>query len=215
MLAANVKAQDEWQSLYEPATIEDSKLGELKYRWMKPEGLQAEDKTLKYPLVMFLHGAGERGDDNQAQLKHCAVEFTKPLQRKQHPSFVVFPQCPQNEKWAEVDWSRREIDFAEEPGRVMALVFKLVDELAEKYPIDRERLYVGGLSMGGYGTWHAVGLKPKMWAAAIPICGGADLSWSERIKETPVWTFHGDADRAVPVENTRQIVADCKGQTHP
>jgi predicted peptidase len=95
----------------------------------------------------------------------------------------------------------------------MRLVYQLIDQLLVDQPIDRERLYIAGLSMGGYGTWHAVGLRPKFWAAAIPVCGGADLDWAEKLSDTPLWVIHGDKDQAVPVENSRRIVAKLR-QSH-
>ena len=177
--------------------------GELPYRLLKPIDYDAQKK---YPLVGFLHGAGERGDDNERQLVLGGRNLSDEALRRRHPAFVIFPQCPAEKKWVEVPWSAAAHKAPEDPGDTMRAVFALVDSLQQEFPIDPDRIYGVGLSMGGYGTWDVLQRKPELYAAAIPICGGGDPAKVEGFKSTPVWTFHGDADAIVPVARTRDMV---------
>ncbi|MGD0900402.1 MAG: PHB depolymerase family esterase [Thermoguttaceae bacterium] len=175
----------------------------LPYRLLKPAGY---DPQKKYPLVLFLHGAGERGDDNQAQLKHMVRIFAAKENREKYPCFVLVPQCPKNEKWSDVNWGASTSLQPEKPSRPLALAVALIGELEKKYGIDPARRYVMGLSMGGYGTWDAVVRYPGMFAAAVPVCGGGDETQAPRIAKLPIWVFHGDKDPAVKTVRSRNMV---------
>lgn len=175
----------------------------LLYRLLSPK---QREPGKKYPLVLFLHGAGERGDDNQAQLKHVVGIFVTPENREKYPCFVLAPQCPAGRKWAEVDWSAPTHRQPENPSAPMALTLKLIDQLVAEEPIDPARCYVMGLSMGGYGTWDVLARQPERFAAAVPMCGGGDETTAERIAHIPIWNFHGDKDPAVRVERSRRMV---------
>lgn len=168
------------------------------------------DADQKYPLVIFLHGAGERGTDNRAQLVHCTGKFLEPDVRKEFPCFVIAPQCPQGQRWVEVDWGLDRHDMPEQPSEPLALVTQLVDQLQMNLPIDSRRIYVMGLSMGGYGTWDLVCRQPSRFAAAVPICGGADEAQAPRIAKVPVWAFHGDKDTVVKPERSRRMIEALK-----
>ena len=180
----------------------------LPYRLFKPEGAAAGRKL---PLVLFLHGAGERGDDNQAQLKHGVATFVKPESQAAFPCFVVAPQCAGNDKWADVEWGALSHRQAEKPTESMRRVLELVPALLKEFPVDPKRLYVTGLSMGGYGTWDLVLRQPALWAAAVPVCGGADDSKAALIAKIPVWVFHGGNDGVVKTARSRSIVEALKG----
>ena len=143
------------------------------------------------PLVVFLHGSGERGSDNQLQMER-ALWFAEPRVQDKHPSFILAPQCPL-ERW----WS---------PDLQIKQVRAIIDGLIEKYPIDIERIYVTGLSMGGFGTWEMLYSNPGMFAAAAPVRGGYDPARASALVTVPTWVFHGDADEAVLVENSRTMV---------
>lgn len=175
----------------------------LKYRLLKPADY-TEGK--KYPVVVFLHGAGERGDDNVKQLVHGAKQFATPERRKEFPAFVIAPQCPTGKRWSEVDWSKDTSVLPENPSDAMGLVKDLLDEMIENSQVDTKRIYITGLSMGGYGTWDAIARYPNFFAAAIPICGGGDPNTVEKFKNTPIWCFHGDEDQAVKVGRCREMV---------
>lgn len=175
----------------------------LRYRLFTPEPATAAGRL---PLVLFLHGAGERGDDNAAQLKHGAVEFHS--RQATHPCLVLVPQCPAGNKWVEVDWGGAggAGTFPAEPSLPLRLTLEVVDGLIAAGKIDPDRVYVTGLSMGGYGTWYAAGMPGSRFAAAAPICGGGDPAWAKRYVGLPVWAVHGDDDRAVPVGRSREMI---------
>jgi predicted peptidase len=175
----------------------------LPYRLLKPAGYDAHKK---YPLVLFLHGAGERGDDNKAQLRHMVPIFAAKENREKFPAFVVAPQCPNGQKWSNVDWGALTSRQTEKPTWPMAQAIALLKELEKTYSIDTARLYVMGLSMGGYGTWDAVSRHPEMFAAAVPVCGGGDETQAARIAKLPIWVFHGGSDTTVKTVRSRNMV---------
>lgn len=179
----------------------------LNYRFLTPDKIAANQK---YPLVLFLHGAGERGDDNTRQLIHGLPEFIKPENRKDFPCFAVAPQCPAERKWAEVDWSKTEHNMTEEWSIPLGLTRELLHQIIQDYPVDTNRLYITGLSMGGYGTWDYIQREPGFFAAAVPVCGGADENYADRLTKLPIWAFHGDQDRAVPVIRTTRMIEAIK-----
>src|SRR5262249_5923284 len=144
---------------------------ELPYRLMKPEGY---DASKKYPLVIFLHGAGERGTDNEKQLVHGVPQFASKENREKYPCFLIAPQCPDKQSWVNVDWSAEPHTIPKEPAESAKLVLNLIQSLQKEYSVDPKRIYITGLSMGGYGTWDLLARKPELFAAAVPICGGGD-----------------------------------------
>lgn len=186
----------------------------LPYNILKPEGYSislqdGQEKILDertFPLVLFLHGAGERGIDNEKQIIHINKLFLDSANMSNYPAFVIAPQCPENKRWVEVDWSAKSHIIPLEPSWAMKNVMKLIDSLIELYPIDTTRIYVTGVSMGGYGTWDIISRDPEKFAAAIPICGGADENMAAKIKNIPVWVFHGSNDKVVPVSRARNMV---------
>lgn len=181
----------------------------LGYRLLKPEPY---DPAQKYPLVLFLHGAGERGTDNAIQVRIGAELFIKPDVRARFPCFVLAPQCPPEQKWADIDWT---IDAPKQPEKLspsMALAVGAVDEVSKEFSIDPDRLYVTGLSMGGYGTWDLATRMPEKWAAAVPICGGGDPTVAPNAKALAIWAFHGMEDKIVKVVRSRSMIAALKSE---
>ncbi|MEM7475578.1 MAG: prolyl oligopeptidase family serine peptidase [Planctomycetota bacterium] len=193
--------------LFEPRSYADKDGKVLNYRLLKPFEY---DPTEQYPLVIFLHGAGERGGDNTAQLKHGMADFCNPQRRSQMKCYVLAPQCPKDQKWADVDWRQDTVTLPESISPSLKLVFEVVDSMLQDAAIDKNRVYITGLSMGGYGTWDALYRRPDFFAAALPVCGGADPKTAATIKHIPVWCFHGDQDRAVKVEFSRDMIAALK-----
>lgn len=184
----------------------------LLYRLFVPKGFDAKDAKKKYAMILFLHGAGERGADNDRQLLHADVlNFVTAKYAAKHPAFVVAPQCPTAEKWVDVNWWQKPYHKTpEKPAESMRLTLELMDSLQKEFPIDADRVYVTGLSMGGYGTFDALVRRPGYWAAAVPLCGGADDSRAKDFAQVPIWIFHGNKDGAVPVERSRSIVEALK-----
>ncbi|MEQ8789293.1 MAG: prolyl oligopeptidase family serine peptidase [Pirellulaceae bacterium] len=181
--------------------------GELPYRLLAP---REYDAARQYPLVLFLHGAGERGADNQKQLIHGMGDFLRDEIRGKYPCFVVAPQCPQNKQWVAVPWSADEHTMPKTPSTPLRQAVELVDALTKEFSIDEDRLYVTGLSMGGFGAWDAVQRHPQKFAAAAPVCGGGDAALAKTIAGVPIWAFHGDQDNAVKVKRSRDMIEALK-----
>ncbi len=158
-----------------------------------------------YPLVVFLHGAGERGDDPSVLTRHFFPTMLSEEYRTRFPCFILAPQCPEEQRWGRLDWKTGEI--ADETTAPLAAAAVLVDAALEEFPIDRDRLYLTGLSMGGYGTWEWAASDPELWAAAAPICGGGLLGDAAAMKNLPLWVAHGGADDVVPPQSSREMVA--------
>jgi predicted peptidase len=192
------------QEQYEGRVFAPKEGQQLKYRLLMPKDYSPEG-TQTYPLVLFLHGAGERGDDNMKQLIHGTKEFVKEENRQKYPCFVVVPQCPNDKRWVEVDWT---LDSHQQPEESISLELtrELLANLQKMFRIDSKRLYVTGLSMGGFGTWDLVTRTPDVFAAAVPICAGADESLASRLTKLPIWAFHGEKDTVVKVERSRRMV---------
>ncbi|TAI46692.1 phospholipase [Flagellimonas allohymeniacidonis] len=187
----------------------------LPYRLLLPANF---DANRKYPLILVLHGSGERGNDNEAQLVHGSSLFLKKEIREDYPALVVFPQCAAGSSWSKVDvegdMPNREFIFYEdaEPTKDMFLLEGLIKELKKNFRIKRDQMYVGGLSMGGMGTFELVRRNPKMFAAAFPICGGANPAISKRLRKLDWWVFHGDADQVVPEKCSADMVKTMKAE---
>lgn len=167
-------------------------------------------KEIKYPLVVFLHGAGERGNENKNQLIHGIKILETKENRAKYQCFVVAPQCPKNKRWAEVDWTLSSHKITEKISEPLDATIQLIDYMIENYPIDTNRIYITGLSMGGFGTWDAICRFPNRFAAAVPICGGGDEKETPKISHIPIWTFHGAKDRVVKVSRSRNMVNSLK-----
>lgn len=156
----------------------------VRYLLSLPEGYATSKQA--YPLLIFLHGAGERGNDLERVKVNGPPRYLKEGQK--YPFIVVSPQCPDGEIW-----------------NVDALSGMLSD-LEKKHRVDRDRIYLTGLSMGGYGTWEWAGLEPKRFAAIMPICGGGSRMWSLNLAGLPIWCAHGDADTVVPISESRSMI---------
>jgi predicted peptidase len=142
----------------------------------------------KWPLILFLHGAGERGDDLELVKKHGIPKIVE--QQSDLPFIVVSPQCPDETTW----WDHQRTLKA------------LLDEIVANYAVDTARIYLTGLSMGGYGTWGLAMAYPKLFAAIAPICGGGFPEFVSQLKDVPVWAFHGAEDNAIKLEVGQRMV---------
>lgn len=183
----------------------------LLYRQYVTPGLPANTKV---PLVILLHGAGERGNDNLSQMLHGFGAIVSYSQTKKMPLVLIAPQCPKGKQWVDTPWVLVAHRMPPQPSESMELAMGLLEDRCKTLPIDLKRIYITGLSMGGYGTWDFVQRKPELFAAALPICGGGDTTLAWKIRNVPIWTFHGSADDIVPVDRSRSMVSalwTCKG----
>jgi len=144
------------------------------------------DEQETWPLLLFLHGGGERGDDLELVKMHGPPKLI--AAGKHFPFIVVSPQCPKERSW--------------EPLELMVLV----DAIVKKYRVDADRIWVTGLSMGGFGSWRLAAYAPQQFAAIVPICGGGETYWAKRFPHLPVWAFHGAKDVGIPVERSQAMV---------
>lgn len=171
----------------------------MPYRLYVPENY---DKQKKYPLVLYLHGGGGRGDDNLKQIEggngYIVDLLVARSSQVKNPSIVVVPQSP-GEGWVGYD--------SVTATSYLMLVLELISDLESSYSIDVNRRYVLGQSMGGFGTFAIITMKPKMFAAAVPVCGGGDESKGGEIAHIPIWLFHGEMDQSVNVLRSRNMVA--------
>jgi predicted peptidase len=179
----------------------------MPYRLFRPTGT-----TGKVPLVMYLHGSGGQGEDNLKQLGLGNIFGTRvwllPENQKSFPCYVLAPQTDRG-------WVRYDPDqLAEHVAKILPgegdgirLALEIVDALCHEFPIDKQRIYVTGQSMGGGGTWNAITYRPELFAAAIPCCGSISLEDGTGGIDTPLWNFQGDADQTVPVTVSRDRIA--------
>jgi predicted esterase len=174
------KVTGEWEKM---------EFGSLKFRFFGGKSLDARKS---YPLVVFLHGRGSGGDDNERQLGGQARKFASDEIYKTNPSFVVVPQCPDDNR----GWN----------GEFLDDVIGLVETAVKSLPVDEDRLYITGVSMGGFGTFAAISQEPKLFAAAVPVCGGGNPSAARSLRKVAIWVHHGAADDVVGVENSRRMV---------
>ena len=184
----------------------------LLYRFLESD----YNPSRKYPLVIFLHGSGERGNDNIAQLKWGVMNFATDQNMKLHPAFVIAPQCPANAEWANYSGEEKNASLSLEPSKHMALLIGLIQETVKNFPIDTNRIFITGLSMGGFGTFDAIERYPQLFAAAVPVCGGGNITKASSIKHIPIWIFHGAEDPAINSNFSLAMVeALTKAGAHP
>jgi predicted peptidase len=186
----------------------------LPYRILFPKNY---DRTKKYPVILFLHGSGERGKDNEKQLVHGAKLFLKEDVQREFPAIVIFPQCPEESYWSSVNVDRTvtpykmSFDYKTQITWPLAATYELLKWIVKEEAVAKNQIYVGGLSMGGMGSFELVYRFPTVFAAAVPICGGGDdVLYDERVKKTAFRIFHGGADPVVLVEQSEKMVTKLK-----
>jgi predicted peptidase len=182
----------------------DSSGFELPYQIYFPK---SGEKTM-FPVFIWLHGMGERGDDNIKQLVHVVPYLLSDTVQNNYPCIVAAPQCPEDGLWAFFDFEAGKSDKTPVATKPMLAVMEWIDELLKDPKVDRTRVYVGGLSMGGYGTLDLISRKPEWFAAAMPVCGGIDVARAASFRDVPLWIFHGAKDPVVPVELSRDLIKE-------
>ena len=201
-IAWNSQAPERTKRLAEPfeaRTFVGSNGETLLYRFMRPVDY---DSTKKYPLVVCLHHGGAHGNDNIKQVdgSPAAQVLSGYENQRKYPAFLFVPQCPEGSGWGGI---------ATLPA-IDDLVFEAMEEFEKEFSVDEKRRYVTGISGGGYGSWHFISTRPEMFAASIPICGGANPQLASKAVSVPVWAFHGEDDTSVPVRFSRDMVSAIK-----
>lgn len=172
----------------------------LPYRLMLPDDYNEKES---YPLILFLHGAGERGTDNVTQMKNV---FQK-ISTKNRGAILIAPQCDPENQWVDTPWAEGPYSTDEVPeSNELQAVMALIEYIQENYSVDKTRIYATGLSMGAFGVWDLMVRHNDVFAAGVACCGGGDPSKGELLKDTPMFVFHGDADPTVPVAGSRDTV---------
>lgn len=178
------------------------------------------NENTAYPVLLFLHGAGERGTDNRNQLNNVIGKLYADKASPFYHTVVVVPQCPNDMQWVDTPWGNGNYVQNRIPiSAPLSCAVALLDDLMTKYSINPDRQYVMGISMGGFGTWDLIMRYPERFAAAVPICGGADPTKAKLLVDMPIWTFHDSTDGIVPCSGTqlmyRALVnAKCKDVTY-
>ena len=171
---------------------------EMKYLYYLPKDYRARGQQ-KWPLLLFLHGAGERGTNVQRVAIHGPLSLVK--QGLEFPFIIIAPQCPEDEKWQNDS------------------LLALLEKVTQQYAVDQQRIYLSGLSMGGFGTWNLGAARPDLFAAIAPICGGGQSidillagygKASNPVAKLPVWAFHGAKDSVVALEESERMIAAMK-----
>lgn len=176
----------------------------MSYRLFLPANYNPNEK---YPLLLYFHGAGSRGDDNIKQLRSWVAGWMDKNVQKKNPCIILIPQCPIKQKWVDVPWKKGSYSIKEiSISKPMELAKNIFDKVVKENSVDKKRIYVMGCSMGGYGAWNFLMRYPKIIAAAVPICGAGDPSMVKKIKKIPIWAFHGDKDPTVPLSGSTDML---------
>ena len=189
---------------------EDGEGSTLPYRLFLPEDY---DENVGYPLVLFFHGAGERGRDNKLQanggghIENLFKATQGTIFNGRYKAFLLTPQCPSNDQWVNWPWSRGSYTDVEEPeeGRSMRSALAILDQVIATYPVAIDQIYVTGLSMGGFGTLDSLRRRPGKFAAALPLSGGGNKSQGASFKDVPIWLYHGSSDTEVPTKSSDEM----------
>lgn len=173
----------------------------IPYRLILPE---VYDERYIFPMVVFFHGAGERGVENERQLTNCVQQIADNMPK----AIILVPQCSHENQWVDTPWEEGcySMDAVPESDE-MAAVMALVEEIKQQYSVDKNRVYAAGISMGGFGVWDAMVRYNHVFAAGVAVCGAGDPTKAEVLKDTPMFVFHGDADDTVPVSGSTDMVA--------
>ena len=182
---------------------------QLPYRLLKPAKIVPGKR---YPLTVFLHGAGERGSNNKSQLTYGSKEIVQWIAKSKIDSYVLFPQCPMQEQWADHNWYEVEHTAKSTPTQSMSALLGVIDEIRSNEPVDDQHIFAAGLSMGGFGVYDLIARRPGFFAAGAAFCGGSDCSpqFIEKLAPTRMYIVHGQADEIVSVQNSRNIAAALK-----
>lgn len=165
-----------------------------------------ENVKVKYPLLIFLHGSGTRGNDNEILFAKIPKVFLDSVNQLKYPCYILVPQCPKKDVWVNFPEFPKSIKATDTPTVAAKQVIGLIQSLVKNKNIDKHRIYLTGISMGGEGTFDMLGRNPDLFAAGIPVCAVADTSKAQIISNIPVWAFHGSDDNVNPVIYTQMMI---------
>ena len=160
-----------------------------------------------FSLLLFLHGAGERGDDNARTKVNAVGRIAQYILDNRLKVVLLIPQCPKEQRWIGAPWEAMSHRMTPEPSKPLAAALALLDAKCAEFDVDPAQIRVCGISMGGYGTWETICRRPKFFAAAFAVCGGGDETQAPKLKDMNIVVFHGASDPTVPVERSRNMVA--------
>ena len=204
LLTSNLHTQD--LNLFEDE-IFVNEYDTLNYRILKPLDY---DPNKKYPVHLFLHGSGERGSNNTSQLMYVDRLFLQKENRENYKSWIILPQCPTNDRWPNLssdnEWNNNIKNKTNSPNKSLKLVMELMDRFIKKKQVNKQKVYVSGLSMGGMGTFEILYRRPNMFAAATPICGNGIAEFAKKYaNKVSVWIFHGSDDKVVEPKHSLKM----------
>ncbi len=173
----------------------------IPYRLIVPE---VYDERYVFPMVVFFHGAGERGFENERQLDNCVQQIADNMPK----AIILAPQCTHNNQWVDTPWTDGcySVDEVPESDEMIA-VMDLIQKITQEYSVDKNSIYAAGISMGGFAVWDAMVRHNDVFAAGVAVCGAGDPSKAEVLKDTPMFVYHGAADEAVPVSGSTDMVS--------
>lgn len=206
-VAGSVGAQFSTEDMLKPQVYTNETGETLVYRASVP---QFPVEGIKYPLILFLHGSGECGNDNLRQITQGAPALMTTLLKQRQPVIVVAPQCQNTNWWVRGLAFQPNYAMSPTPSDSLRLSLALCRSWVAAGLVDSNRLYITGLSLGAFGTWDAIQREPTLFAAAIPISGGGDIRRIQPLKKLPIWVFHGRDDKNVPVDCSRRMVLALK-----
>lgn len=190
------------QAAFEKHVFKEGKGAKIPYRLLKPD---VDDPEEALPLVVYLHEGGAVGRDNERHLQFILPIAREGLRRK-YPCYVLAPQCPELGMLNSDDWKKPDYRMTDKPKPILARYFELIDSVVKKHPIDADRIYITGYSMGAYATLECIIRRPELFAAAIPVAGDTDVSRIERAKDVPTWLFYGTKDKLVPISKAKRLI---------
>lgn len=172
----------------------------IPYRLVVPE---IYDEKYVFPLVVFFHGAGERGYENEHQLDNCVQQIANKMPK----ALILVPQCSHGNQWVDTPWSEGcySVDEVPESDEMMA-VMDLIEVITQEYSVDKDTIYAAGISMGGFAVWDAMVRHNDVFAAGVAVCGAGDPSKAELLKDTPMFVYHGTQDDTVPFSGSEDMV---------
>jgi predicted peptidase len=191
---------------FDSGIYQNMKGDSIKYRIHVPDNYNISSTESKYPLLLFFHGSGQRGSDNFLQLFGGPADILKIADRFNLDLFIIVPQCPGGQQWVNTPRDSAFHIMDKDASLTMDLSISLLDHLMMTLPVDKNRVYTAGFSMGGFAVWDILQRRPSTFAAAIPVCGGGDETLAFNLIDIPLWAFHGEDDKVVPPDRTRNMI---------